>query len=1151
MSAADSSSDRPSRLAIVASILIAGVALSLAGYWLLARGEGELLEARLIDRADLRIHALNRRFSSAAGTNLAPFSRLRGSGKDRRQAFRDMAEVRLSPDSDILGLMWAPRVARQSREEFEQTVAAEGIEDFRIRSETDAAAGALDLYPILYAEPETCQSMLGFDLGSSPPLRAAMGEAQETDAVATTRPMVWRDAPFEGLVVVAVRAVDSRRPAGDAAAPSRQNPQGFAVSVIGVGKMIEDALNPFPPGIDVVLFDVSDPNGLKPECVYSSADRVVRLVDRASLPQPPAGLTMPRRELLVPGRPWFAQGIPSKRYVAEHRSLTPLVVLLAGVFATVAVAAYANILLGRSAKVRELVIRRTAELNEANQQLSRERFLLDTLLDQSPDYIYFKDTASRFLRVSKALAEYLGFDSPAEAVGKTDFDVFRIDLAECYRKDEERIMATGQTVVDKEEQQTGRAGEPICMSTTKVPLRDELGRIVGTFGISRDITERKKAEVELARAKAEAEAASRAKSDFVANMSHEIRTPMNAIIGMTELVLETPLDHSQREYLRMVLESSESLLSILNDVLDFSKIEAGKLDLERAPFDLREVVGDTMKSLAFRAHMKGLELACRIDPGVPERLVGDGGRLRQVVVNLVGNAIKFTESGEVVLELSGELLSDQSARLLVSVRDTGIGIPEQRRQGIFNAFEQADLSTTRRFGGSGLGLAISNRLVEMMGGRIWLESTPGEGSTFYFTAVFELAPGVEPARMTHLVTGTPVLVVDDNATNRRILHEMLSSWGMKPTLAAGVSEAIALAEQAQRAGSPFPLILTDANMPELDGFDLARHIRQHEQLGSTVVMMLTSGGYPDGISRCNELGIAAYLLKPIKQSELFDAVVMSLGIRGGPMEPVQRADLCCHVPPLRVLLAEDSLVSQKLAVGLLERHGHQVVVANHGREAIAALQSQEFDLVLMDVQMPEMDGYDATAAIRAMERGSSKHIPIVAMTAHAMKGDRQRCLQAGMDGYVAKPIRAAVLFQAIADVLAGHTTETSGELAEEEPKTPGVDWHEALNAVGGDRALLNDVVRGFLEECPRLVETLRNAVSQSDQRQVADAAHQLKGVLRYFGLGEAYQTAWRVEKAARQGDLLLAPEDLEQLEAATAQLMEVVATEWRQDVPPV
>ena len=1148
MSAAGSSPDRRSRLAFVASILIAGMAVSLAGYWLLARGEDELLEARVIDRADLRIHALNRRFSHAAGANLVPLSRLHGSGKDRRQGFRNMAEIRLSPNSDILGLIWAPRVDGQSREEFEQAVAAEDVEGFRIRSATDAGRPAGSLYPVLYAEPEACQSMLGFDLGSSPPLRTAMEEALQADRVATTRPMVWRDAPFDGLVVAAFRAVGSGRPPGDAAAPSHPNLQGFAVSVIGVGKMIEDALNPFPPGIDVVLFDGSDPNALRPECLYSSSDRVVRLVDQAGLPQPPAGLTMPMRELLVPGRPWFAQGIPSAQYVADHASLTPLAVLLAGVFATLAVAAYASILLGRSEKIRELVIRRTAELNAANQELSRERFLLDTLLDQSPDYIYFKDTASRFLRVSRTLAEYLGFRSVADAMGKTDFDVFRTELAEGYRKDEERIMATGQPVVDKEEQQTGREGEPICMSTTKVPLRDQEGRIVGTFGISRDITERKKAEVELARAKAEAEAASRAKSDFLANMSHEIRTPMNAIIGMTELVLETPLDDSQREYLRMVLESSESLLSILNDVLDFSKIEAGKLDLERAPFDLREVVGDTMKSLAFRAHMKGLELACRIDPGVPDRLVGDAGRLRQVVVNLVGNAIKFTESGEVVLELSSEFVSDQRTRLLVAVRDTGIGIPEQRRQGIFNAFEQADLSTTRRFGGSGLGLTISSRLVKMMGGRIGLESTPGEGSTFHFTAVFELAPGVEPARMTQLVAGTPVLVVDDNATNRRILHEMLSSWGMKPTPATGVPEAITLAEQAQRAGSPFPLILTDANMPERDGFDLARHIRQHEELGGTIVLMLTSGGYPDGVSRCNELGIAAYLLKPIKQSELFDAVVMSLGIRG-QTEPVPRADVCCHLPPLRVLLAEDSLVSQKLAVGLLERHGHQVVVASHGREAIAAFQSQTFDLVLMDVQMPEMDGYDATAAIRAMERGTGKHIPIVAMTAHAMKGDRQRCLQAGMDGYIAKPIRAAALFQAIADVLAGRATEPGDAAADERPQTPGVDWQEALNAVGGDRRLLDDVVRGFLEECPRLLETLRKAVRQSDPRDVTDAAHQLKGVLRYFGPGEAYQAAWRLEKVARQGDLRHAPEELQQLEAATAQLIDTVGSTWRQGAP--
>jgi signal transduction histidine kinase/DNA-binding response OmpR family regulator len=527
---------------------------------------------------------------------------------------------------------------------------------------------------------------------------------------------------------------------------------------------------------------------------------------------------------------------------------------------------------------------------------------------------------------------------------------------------------------------------------------------------------------ELNRTAAAAMEATRAKSQFLACMSHEIRTPMNAIIGMTELLLATRLSSEQQEYLNIVEESGETLLTLINDILDLSKIEAGKLNLDRAVFNLHESVGDTMKSLGPRAHKQGLELACRIHPEVPSAVVGDQGRFRQVIVNLVGNAIKFTESGEVVLDIRRESQTDHAVVLQCAVRDTGVGIPRDKQAAIFTMFEQADSSTTRRFGGAGLGLAISSRLVEMMEGRIWVESEIGRGSTFYFTARFELPRGetaVMPVARPTIVRGTKVLVVDDNATNRRILEEVLKSWQMEPTVADGALDALGLLHLAQKAGNPYHLVLADAHMPEMDGFTLAEKIKQDTELGSTIIMMLTSADQFGDVARCEQLGIAAYLVKPIKQSELLDAAMLALGVAAPEDEApeVSAVGSPSRVGPLRVLLAEDSLVNQKLAVALLEKCGHTVVVTETGREALAAAESQDFDLILMDVQMPEMDGFEATMAIRAKEKESGKHVPIIAMTAHALKGDRQRCLEAGMDDYVAKPIHAANLLDTIEAVV--------------------------------------------------------------------------------------------------------------------------------------
>jgi two-component system sensor histidine kinase/response regulator len=926
---------------------------------------------------------------------------------------------------------------------------------------------------------------------------------------------------------------------------------------------------------------------------------------------------------------------------------------------------------------------------QAEEALNQERDRLQTLMNHLPDVIFIKDTSGRFLMANPALVKLYGAELPEDLIGQKDEDFIPQSLADHFVEDDRQVMESGIPLVDREESNVDAEGHPLWMLTSKIPLRDSDGKLMGLVGIGRNITrqkvaeqqarrqameagllhrstslaretdsletllkgcigivceltswsighaylprnadgnpelvptgiwnsddkhsltelqsvtqahwvrngvdipslilktknpqwisdveaeikghrlealkslgirsacgfpvvirnelvavleffaferlerddallailrsvgeqigraiERRRAEDALHAAWGAANAANQAKSDFLANVSHEIRTPMNGIIGMTELLLDTELTPVQIEYLRVVQLSGESLLELINDILDFSKIEAGKMELDFIPFDIRDVLGDTMKSLSLRAHNKGLEIAFAIAPVIPKILIGDSSRLRQIIVNLVGNAIKFTSTGEVVLTVeAGPRIGDQLS-LDFTVSDTGIGIPEEKLDEIFKAFHQADTSTTRRFGGTGLGLAISQRLVELMEGEIHCTSVVNQGSSFHFSARFRIGTEEDSKERGGAgdFTDAPVLIVDDNATNRRILLEVLKNWGMKPVAAESADEAILLLRQAQTNGVPFHLVISDVNMPDVDGFMLARRIRDDADLRLIPLIMLTSGGRAGDSVKRHELMIAASLMKPVKQSELFDVIQ---NITGDVSLPEKTAPPVAVVPPktsrsLKILLAEDNLMNQKLATGILAKQGHMLTIANNGREALEAYQAERFDVILMDVQMPVMDGFAATAAIREYEEKIGTRTPIIAMTAHALKGDRDRCIEAGMDEYLSKPIRSKQLMELLETLMPDENQEKPSFVRRESASLSVdslIDWRTALEGVDGDRDLLKSVIEVFLDESQQLLQELVEAIQTRNAAAVRSRGHSLKGAM--LGVG-AFSTA--------------------------------------------
>jgi PAS domain S-box-containing protein len=819
---------------------------------------------------------------------------------------------------------------------------------------------------------------------------------------------------------------------------------------------------------------------------------------------------------------------------------------------------------------RAVNVQDISERKQSEEKLNVEQVLMDNLMNILPVQIYFKDARSRFIRINKAQALRLGFDDPGIATGKTDFDFFTEEHAQQAFLDEMKIIHTGESI-RKEEKETYEGQPDQWVLTTKLPLRDKNGKIIGTFGTSTDITERKRVIEELEETNrqlevstkhatelaVQAETANVAKSEFLANMSHEIRTPMNGVIGMTGLLMDTDLNEEQQRYTEIIRSSGETLLTLINDILDFSKIEAGRLELENLNFNLYSLLDDFASALAVRAHEKNLEFICAADPDVPALLQGDPGRLRQILTNLVGNALKFTEKGEIAIHVHCLERTSNDVELLFSIRDTGIGIAEDKIDLIFNKFTQADASTTRQFGGTGLGLAISKQLSELMGGRIGVKSEPGHGSEFWFTVRIKQQPEGSQSKVPSPANleGVRVLVVDDNATNREMLNIRMTSWGMRPLEAVDGPSALRAMETAFEEGDPFHIAVLDMHMPGMDGAMLGQVIKSDKRLCGTPLVLLTSLGERGDAHRFESIGFAGYLVKPLRHLDLYNVLSITLATHKGNNQgeasfvenphivtshSAREARRISVDSTKRILLVEDNIINQQVALGILKKYGLKADAAADGMEALKALENIPYDLVLMDVQMPVMDGFEATRQIRDPHSAVLNHnIPVIAMTANALQGDRENCLNAGMNDYVSKPIEPQKLVEALEHWLPEteegnrHVEKPDAETSinqENDPSKLVFDKPALMNRLMNDDSLAREVISTYLNEIPNLFQELKKSLESNDTTGTERHVHTIKGASANLGCEALRAVASTLEKSCKNGDLTAVQNGISEME---------------------
>ena len=746
---------------------------------------------------------------------------------------------------------------------------------------------------------------------------------------------------------------------------------------------------------------------------------------------------------------------------------------------------------------------------------NEERFR--RIVETTPDGYYEVDINGNYTYFNDSMCDLLGY-SKVEMTGMNHRAYLDDADSEKLLNAINQVYRTGDSVKALDWAYNRRDGSQRFAESSITLITDTKGQPIGFGGFLRDTTERRQAEA-LRQAKMAAETANREKSRFLANMSHEIRTPLNSIIGLIELMLETDLRPDQREDLDVVISSAYALLSLINNLLDFSKIEAGKFELENAPFDLRDFMKDTIRMMAMRTQTKGLELTYRVEPGTPDRLVGDPGRLRQVLLNLIENAVKFTDEGEIVAYVTSDKLTDSEANLRFSVEDTGIGIPKDKQESIFNAFKQVDAKITNRYGGTGLGLAVSSQLVKLMGGKFAVASKTGQGSRFEFTADFRRLPearrgGQQVAADFREITA---LVVDDNASSRRIAKDILEEWQMEVKFASNAEEARQILSANGTSDMPVDLALIDSDMPGSDGFALAQWVKDQKIKDLPLIMMLT---FPH-LKRKTEfkqLDIKTSVIKPLNPSEMLNAVSAALGKKMPDAEPPKKvieAGSINITQPLKILVAEDTPFNQTFILRLLEKNGFHPTLVENGQQAVERFDPDKFDVILMDVQMPEMDGFEATREIRKLEKQSGGHIPVIAMTAYATEGDRERCLAAGMDDYVSKPISASKLFKAIEVLIAPEKSASPMD----EPEGDSLNKDGLIKSFKNDQSLLKELVEIFINDYPQMLNTLRKSLETTDAKTFSRTAHSLKGMLRNFQAEAAADTAFDLEKRGRQEQL--------------------------------